>query len=149
MSVQTLYEVLTLKSGEWVVDSTYGDRDGAIEVAKSLHAEKRFDAVKVVRDTYDASTGTAKEVVVFDTTSKISKERSQQAAAAAKTAAAQPASTSGPAPVPARGKPAGKRKGSDVGLAVKAVVWLAIILGGGLGAIFALNYAGFHLAKLF
>ena len=50
---QSLYEVHTLKSGQWVIDSTYPDRESSIEVAKSLHGEKRFDAIKVIKDTFD------------------------------------------------------------------------------------------------
>ena len=50
---QSLYEVHTLKGGQWVIDSTYPDRESSIEVAKQLHGEKRFDAIKVIKDTFD------------------------------------------------------------------------------------------------
>jgi len=75
MAVQTLYEVHTLKSGNWAVDSTYPDRDTAIDVAKSLHGEKQFQAVKVIKDTFDEATGNGKEIVVFDTTSKVNSDK--------------------------------------------------------------------------
>ena len=63
----TLFEVHTLKSGKWMVDSTYPDRDAAIEVAKSLHGEKRFEGVKVIKDTYDPKTNASREMVIYDT----------------------------------------------------------------------------------
>lgn len=50
MSTQTLFEVLTLKGGQWQVDSTYQQRDEAIEVARSLFGEKVFQGVKVIQD---------------------------------------------------------------------------------------------------
>ena len=50
---QSLFEVHTLKGGQWVIDSTYPSRDSAIEVAKSLYGEKRFDGVKVIKDTFE------------------------------------------------------------------------------------------------
>ena len=64
---QSLYEVHTLKGGQWIIDSTYPDREASIEVAKQLHGEKRFDGIKVIKDTFDTKTGQGKEIVVYDT----------------------------------------------------------------------------------
>ena len=145
MSVQTLYEVHTLKSGNWAVDSTYPDRDTAIDVAKSLHGEKQFQAVKVIKDTYDPATGNGKEIVVFDTTSKVNREKAQPQAAE------QPAPSAAAAVLrsaPARGKK-GKNTKGDYAMAVKVTLLLVLILGGGLGTIYLLHYAGGNFQKLF
>lgn len=149
MAVQTLFEVHTLDGGSWVVDSTYPDRDTAIDVAKSLHGEKRFQAVKVIKDTFDAATGQGKEIVVFDTTSKVSRDKSSPppppppgggAAAAAVLASASAA--------PARrGKT--KNANSDYAIAIKVTLLLVLILAGGLGAIYLLHFAGGNLQRLF
>ena len=63
----TLFEVHTLKGGTWMIDSTYPDREAAIDVAKSLHGEKRFEGVKVVKDMFDPKTNASKEIVIYDT----------------------------------------------------------------------------------
>ncbi len=146
MAVQTLYEVHTLKSGNWAVDSTYPDRDTAIDVAKSLHGEKQFQAVKVIKDTFDSETGNGKEIVVFDTTSKVSRDKTPP------TAAEQPAATAAaparPASAPARGSK-GKNTKSDYAMAAKVTLLLVLILVGGLGTIYLLHYAGGNFQKLF
>ena len=67
MTARSLFEVHTLKGGQCIIDSTYPDKDSSIEVAKQLYGEKRFQGVKVIKDTYDAKTGKGKEIVVFDT----------------------------------------------------------------------------------
>ena len=149
MPVQTLYEVHTLKSGIWMVDSTYPDRDTAINVAKSLHGEKQFEAVKVIKDTFDESTGDGKEIVVFDTTSKITREK--------------PPPPTPPPPPPAKEKPVavvtpsrrlkptrlskGKNTKSDYAMSIKATLLLVLILGGGLGIIYLLHYAAGSFQK--
>ena len=142
MAVQTLYEVHTLKSGNWAVDSTYPDRDTAIDVAKSLHGEKQFQAVKVIKDTYDPATGNGKEIVVFDTTSKVNREKAQPQAAE------QPAAAAPMRSAPVRGKK-GKNTKGDYAMAIKVTLLLVLILGGGLGTIYLLHYAGGNFQKLF
>ncbi|WP_193186468.1 hypothetical protein [Nisaea sediminum] len=149
MAVQTLYEVHTLKGGSWAVDSTYPDRDGAIEVAKSLHGEKQFQAVKVVKDTYDPASGQGKEIVVFDTTSKVGRDK--PAPAAAEAPAPTPpgaAAVLNPASAPKRSQK-GKNTKSDYAMAIKVTLLLVLILGGGLGAIFLLHNAGGFFQKMF
>jgi len=150
MAVQTLYEVHTLKGGSWAVDSTYPERDGAIEVAKSLHGEKQFQAVKVIKDTYDPATGQGKEIVVFDTTSKVGRDRVAPAAddAPAATAATSAAAKVSAAPA-GRHRPKGKNTKSDYAMAIKVSVLLVLILAGGLGAIFLLHNAGGYFQKIF
>ncbi|WP_323798159.1 hypothetical protein [Nisaea sp.] len=144
MAVQTLYEVHTLKSGNWAVDSTYPDRDTAIDVAKSLHGEKQFQAVKVIKDTFDEATGNGKEIVVFDTTSKVNRDKTPPAAPEQPaTAAAAPAR-----PAPARNVK-GKNTKGDYAMAAKVTLLLVLILVGGLGTIYLLHYAGGNFQKLF
>ncbi|MCR9070626.1 MAG: hypothetical protein NXI18_02815 [Alphaproteobacteria bacterium] len=143
---QSLFEVHTLKGGQWVIDSTYPDRDASIEVAKQLHGEKRFEGVKVIKDTFDPKTGQGKELVVFDT-SKAPKERPAApppAAAAGKTDA--PAATAAPAAAP---RPKKNQKNQDVSVALKATGWLVAIVVGGLGVLFVINKAGDLFSKGF
>jgi len=139
---QSLYEVHTLKGGQWVIDSTYPDRESGIEVAKQLHGEKRFDAIKVIKDTYDPKSGTAKEIVVYDT-SKAPREKPKPAAASGK--AADPG-----AEVEARAPgPASRVKNKDVSIALRATLWLTAILVGGLGVLFLISKAGDMMQKGF
>src|SRR3546814_13501786 len=102
---QSLYEVHTLKGGQWVIDSTYPDRESSIEVAKQLHGEKRYDAIKVIKDTFDPKTGKGKEIVVYDT-SRAPREKSLSSASKA-TAEAAVVATS--APGEARAAPAARK----------------------------------------
>lgn len=145
---QNLYEVHTLKGGQWVIDSTYPDRDTSIEVAKQLHGEKRYEAIKVIKDTFDPKSGQGKEIVVYDT-SRAPREKTTPPPAAAKTAAAAAAAA-------ARGgaetRPAARPKrprNQDVSVAVKAVLWLTVILVGGLGVLFMIAKAGDLMGKGF
>ncbi|WP_420562731.1 hypothetical protein [Thalassobaculum sp.] len=141
---QSLYEVHTLKGGQWVIDSTYPDKETSIEVAKQLHGEKRFEGIKVIKDTFDPKTGQGKELVVFDT-SKAPKER----AAPPPPAAARAAATEAPAAVPAAARAKPKPKNQDVSVALKATGWLVAIVIGGLGVLFLINKAGALFSKGF
>ena len=147
---QSLYEVHTLKGGQWVIDSTYPDRDSSIEVAKQLHGEKRFDAIKVIKDTFDPKSGQGKEIVVYDT-SKAPREKSarpQSPKAVAEAAAAAVSKTAADDARPAAaGKP--KARNQDVSVAMKAVLWLTVILVGGLGVLFLITKAGSLMDKAF
>ena len=135
---QSLYEVHTLKGGQWVIDSTYPDRDTSIEVAKQLHGEKRFEGSKVIKDTFDPKTGQGKELVVFDT-SKAPKDRpAPPPPASAKAAAEISAAPASAAAARAKKKP----KNQDVSVALKATGWLVAIVIGGLGVLFLINKAG-------
>lgn len=64
----TNYEVHTLKGGVWQIDSTYPQREPAIDTAKTLYGEKRFEAIKVIKDDFDPKTNKGKEIVIYDTT---------------------------------------------------------------------------------
>ena len=143
---QSLYEVHTLKGGQWVIDSTYPDRESSIEVAKQLHGEKRFDGVKVIRDTFDPKTGDGKEIVVYDTSKAPREKSTPPPPAAAK--AVEAAATVAAAPSRPAGKPK-KGRNQDVSVAVKAVLWLTVILVGGLGVLYLVSKAGDMMGKGF
>lgn len=140
MTARSLFEVHTLKGGQWIIDSTYPDKESSIEVAKQLYGEKRFQGVKVIKDTYDAKTGKGKEIVVFDT-SKAPREKPPTQSASVEpeppAAAVRPAGSAA--------NPVKKSKGNkDVAVAIKAVMWLILILAGAAALIFGVRYAG-HL----
>ena len=94
MSSKTTFEVHTLKGGQWLVDSTYPERGPAIEVARSLYGEKRYEAVKVIRDTFNTATGDSKESVIYDSAKPV-REKSPPPAAGGE-AKAPPATGAGP-----------------------------------------------------
>ena len=146
---KSLYEVHTLKGGQCVIDSTYPDREASMEVAKALHGEKRFDGIKVIKDTFDAKSGQGKEIVVYDTSKAPREKAPPPQSPAAKTAEASAAAASA-APSPAAGRaPAKKAKNQDVSVAIKAVLWLTLILVGGLGVLFLITKAGDLMGKGF
>lgn len=133
---QSLFEVHTLKGGQWVIDSTYPGREAAIEVAKQLYGEKAFEAIKVIKDTFDPATGQGKEIVVYDS-AKAPKPKAPPPAAKDEAPVAKPAAA--PATVGAKKK---KAPNKDVSVALKATGWLVVILVGGLGVLFLITKAG-------
>ena len=141
MSTQTLFEVHTLKNGQWQVDSTYQERDEAIEVARGLFGEKIYQGVKVIQDKYDPRTGDNRESVIYDSNKQV---KARPAPAAAETQAA-------PAPVARAttqmpGKSGGRK---DAVVAIKASLLLVVILAGGLGLLYGLDYVTAWVTKLF
>jgi hypothetical protein len=139
MSARSLFEVHTLKGGQWIIDSTYPDKDSAIEVAKQLYGEKRFQGVKVIKDTYDPKTGQGKEIVVFDT-SKAPREKPSIQSAPPVSAPTEAGTTRPSGPGPSVGKASKGNK--DISVALKAVMWLVLILIGAAALIFGVRYAG-------
>ena len=65
------YEVYVLEGGRWTIESRYTnmERDVAIEDAKSMHSNPNVKAVKVIKETYEASTNSTIEATVFSTES--------------------------------------------------------------------------------
>jgi hypothetical protein len=123
--MRTMFEVHTLKGGQWMIDSSHQTRDAAIEAAKLLHAEGHLQGVKVVKDTLDEKSGMSKEMVVFDT--------SKPAKATAPAPDPKAAASAKAAPAPAAPPAAGPKKGSTTVTALKALMWLGllIVLAGG------------------
>lgn len=141
MSTQTLFEVHTLKGGQWQVDSTYQQRDEAIEVARGLFGEKVFQGVKVIQDKYDPKTGDNRESVIYDSNKQV-KPRSAPGAGTE----AAPDAVARQASAPRPGK-AGAPK--DAAVAIKASLLLVVILGGGLGLLYGLDYISAWFSRLF
>jgi hypothetical protein len=127
MSKETTFEVLSLKSGEWQTDSIYSDREEAIEAARAIYGDPHMDGAKVIGEVYDDETGKSKESIIFNTTTKIKAKQS---------------SPENNSPVPPRqGRVSSKKvrplaRGKDAMVAVKAAIWLLLILAGGLGVLY-------------
>ena len=128
-----------------MVDSTYSNLDGAIEVARGLHGEKHYDGVKVIKENFDAATGDAKETTVYDSNKVIKSPASAKATSyegeeekkvAVRFTTAALASS-------------GKSGNNDLALAAKALILLAIILAGGGGVLFGVDYLTALLGSLF
>jgi hypothetical protein len=141
MSTQTLFEVHTLKNGQWQVDSTYQNRDEAIEVARGLFGEKAYQGVKVIQDKYDASTGDNRESVIYDSNKQVK-------ARPAPAAESEAAPASAPRPAPGQ-KPGKSNRRKDASVAIKASLLLVVILAGGLGMLYGLDYVSAWFSKLF
>ncbi len=139
----TNYEVHTLKGGVWQIDSTYPQRDPAIETAKQLYGEKRFEAIKVIKDDFDPKTNKGKEIVIYDSAKGGAekkppppKEEPKSSSASAKKADADYKN--------APHKAAAKSSNS----LVKAIILLGVVLLGGLAALFGLSQLTAFLGKL-
>jgi hypothetical protein len=143
MSTQTLFEVHTLKGGQWQVDSTYQNRDQAIEVARGLFGEKVYQDVKVIQDRYDARTGENRESVIYDSNKQVKPRPAPTQGAEESTPA--PASR----PATASAMPAKSGGGKDAAVAIKASLLLVVILAGGLGVLYGLDFISAWFSKLF
>lgn len=133
--MESLFEVHTLKGGQWQIDSTYREREIALDTAKQLYAEKQYQAVKVVKDTFDPRTNASRELVIYDTSKNTAEGPAPRAAAARADPPARPASRPDPEPR-RRGRPAPQK--SDTSVVLRAVIWLIVILVGGLLIIWGL-----------
>lgn len=54
------YELQTLLLGRWQIDSLFDDEDSAVQEAYRVKDEGRFDAVRVIEETFDEETGVAR-----------------------------------------------------------------------------------------
>jgi len=134
----TNFEILTLKGGRWQIDTTMKNRDDAIEHAKELFAEKRYEGVRVIKDIVDPKTNKSKEITIYDSTRNLAPKAPP--AGEAKTAAPDPAKPKADVDFKFKRKaPPPKKKSSDVFFVVKIGLLLLVILGvaagltGGLG----------------
>jgi hypothetical protein len=139
VSKETTFEVLSLKNNEWQTDTIYSDREEAIEAARSLYGDPHIDGAKVIGEIYDDKTGKSKETTIFNTTTKLKAKQS---------------SPEKPPPVPPRQgrvtstKPKKIARGKDAMVAVKAAIWLFLILGGGLAVLYGFEGLNAFLNKL-
>lgn len=140
----TNYEVHTLKGGVWQIDSTYPQRDPAIETAKQLYGEKRFEAIKVIKDDFDPKTNKGKEIVIYDSAKGGAEKKPPPPKEEPKSAApAEKKSDVDYKNAPHKAAPAK----SQTSL-VKAILLLGLVLLGGLGALFGLSQLTAFLGKL-
>lgn len=51
-----IYEIHTLRGGEWKIDSIFDDRDLALQEGHRIEHSNRFTAVRVVEETFDEAT---------------------------------------------------------------------------------------------
>ncbi len=51
-----IYEIHTLRGGEWKIDSIFDDRDLALQEGHRIEQSNRFSAVRVVEETFDEAT---------------------------------------------------------------------------------------------
>ena len=138
----TNYEVHTLKGGVWQIDSTYQQREPAIETAKQLYGEKRFEAIKVIKDDFDPATNKGKEIVIYDTTKPQAEKKAPPPKEEPKTAGPEKKAN-----VDFKGghqKAAPKSQGS----LVKYILLLGFVLLAGLAALFGISQLATILNKL-
>jgi hypothetical protein len=139
----TNFEVHTLKGGVWQIDSTYQQREPAIETAKQLYGEKRFEAIKVVKDEFDPKTNKGKEIVIYDTAKPQTERKAPPPKEEAKLAAPDKKAN-----VDFKGTGAPKAAPKSQASLVKAILLLGLVLLGGLGALFGLSQLTAFLGKL-
>ncbi|MBM3546340.1 MAG: hypothetical protein FJX54_05280 [Alphaproteobacteria bacterium] len=138
----TNFEVHTLKGGVWQIDSTYQTREPAIETAKQLYGEKRFEAIKVIKDDFDPKTNKGKEIVIYDT-AKPQTER--KAPPPQETKAAAVPDKKPDVEFKGTGAPKAPAKSSSL---VMPIILLGVLLLGGLGALFGLSQLTAFLGRL-
>ena len=139
----TNYEVHTLKSGVWQIDSTYPQRDPAIETAKQLYGEKRFEAIKVIKDDFDPKTNKGKEIVIYDSAKGGAEKKPPPPKDEPKSAAASEKKSD----ADYKNAPHKTAPKSSTSL-VKAIILLGVVLLGGLAALFGLSQLTAFLGKL-
>ena len=69
MANETTYDVYTLAKGRWILDTRFKkhQRERAIDEGKQLEKQPGIEAVKVVREMYDASDSLISEKIVYKT----------------------------------------------------------------------------------
>ena len=139
MSKETTYEVLSLKGGEWQTDTIYSDREEAIEAARSLYADPHIEGAKVISEIYNNKTGGSKESTIFNTTTKIKAKKSAQEEKSSLSPIKRNTSPK---------KSANDTPRRDLIVAVKASVWLLLILIGGLGILYGFDEINKFFNKL-
>lgn len=59
------YEVSRYRGGKWELDSTFDDRELALEAAHRLRESGRYLGARVIKEWYDENTGLFKNQVIF------------------------------------------------------------------------------------
>jgi hypothetical protein len=112
-------------------------------MAKQLYGEKRFDAIKVVKDDFDPKTNKGKEMVIYDSAKPQAEKKAPPTKEEAKPAAAPDKKAD--VDFHGHGKSAAKKSENSL---VKAILWLVVLLVGGLVALYGLAQLGGFLGKL-
>ncbi len=139
----TNYEVHTLKGGVWQIDSTYPQRDPAIETAKQLYGEKRFEAIKVIKDDFDPKTNKGKEIVIYDSAKGGAEKKPPPPKEEPKSSSAS--GKKGDADYKNAPHKAAAKSSNSL---VKAIILLGVVLLGGLAVLFGLSQLTAFLGKL-
>lgn len=66
MSDESVFEVMTLKDGRWLIEQRHKERDAAIADANGLFATRAYKGVKVVREMFDQKANLFKESTVYE-----------------------------------------------------------------------------------
>ncbi len=71
------HEIYVKKSAGWELHAAYGtnDRNSCLADAEGLFKSEHFEAVRVVKETYDAATNTAHEEVLYRSPSRAQANR--------------------------------------------------------------------------
>ena len=139
----TNYEVHTLKGGVLQIDSTYPQRDPAIETAKQLYGEKRFEAIKVIKDDFDPKTNKGKEIVIYDSAKGGAEKKPPPPKEEPKSSSAS--GKKGDADYKNAPHKAAAKSSNSL---VKAIILLGVVLLGGLAVLFGLSQLTAFLGKL-
>jgi adenylate cyclase len=136
-SLTVTFEVHTLKSGRWELNANYPPEESekCLDAAKRLFASNRFEGVRVIEDTYDPSSKTHEEDVLYCSPRRPPPKPVRREAKAPRArrvkAAAKPATTK----KPAKREPSEIVRGipkiavvSTVSLAVAALISYVVIL---------------------
>ncbi len=63
--MSVLFEVHSLRNGNWYIDSVYDDRDQALHVARDLFNNRHQNGIKVVQENYNDETDTSIKRTIF------------------------------------------------------------------------------------
>ncbi len=76
--MEVTYEVYVRKDGRWTIEARHDadEKEAAIGEAKQLQSMGHLEAVKVVRETYNASNKRIREKIVYTTEGSVEKKRS-------------------------------------------------------------------------
>jgi hypothetical protein len=62
----SVFEVMTLKDGRWLIEQRHKEREAAIADANGLYATRAYKGVKVVREMFDQKANLFKESTVYE-----------------------------------------------------------------------------------
>ena len=67
MTHEIHYDVFVKEDGRWEINSSHqaSEEDKAVEIAKSLDAQRNIESVKVIREVFDPEEGTTKTSTIY------------------------------------------------------------------------------------